>query len=101
LVGYPESSFTGSNRPPSKLLPYRKGPMKITDSKGDAYEVLDLISQISQTVHISQLFPFWYDESRVDPENIALRDAEEYKNEKIVDDTIDERPKRQWTFKVR
>jgi len=100
LVGYPESLFTGSNRPPSKLLPYRKGPMKVTDFEGDAYKVLDLISRISQTVHVSRLFPFWYDESQVDPENVALRDAEEYKIEKIVDDTIDERSKRQWTFKV-
>ena len=101
LVGYPESSFTGSRRPPSKLLPFRKGPMKIMDVKGDAYEVLDLVSRGIQTVHVSRLFPFWYDESRVDPENIALRDAEEYKIERIIDDTIDERPKRQWTFKVR
>ena len=63
--------------------------------------MLDLVSRGIQTVHVSRLFPFWYDEPRVDPENVALRDAEEYKIEKIIDDTIDERPKRQWTFKVR
>ncbi len=47
-----------------------------------------------QTVHAIRLFLFWYDESRVDPENIALREAEEYKIEKIIGDTIDKRPKR-------
>jgi len=47
-----------------------------------------------QTVHAIRLFLLWYDESRVDPENIALRDAKEYKIEKIIDDTRDKRPKR-------
>ncbi len=100
LLGYPESSFTGSRRPPTKLLPYRKGPMKITDVKGDEYELLDLVSRQSHSVHVSRVYPFWYDDTRIDPENIALRDAEEYVVDRIVDDTIDDRPKKQWTFKV-
>ena len=91
LLGYPESSFTGSRRPPTKLLPYRKGPMKITDVKGDEYELLDLVSRQSHSVHVSRVYPFWYDDTRVDHENIASRDAEEYVVDRIVDDTIDER----------
>ena len=62
--------------------------------KSDANEIWIKFLRGIQTVHVSRLFPFWYDESRVDPENIALRDAEEYKIEKIIDDTIDKRPKR-------
>ncbi len=66
LLGYPESSFTGSRRPPTKLLPYRKGPMKITDVKGDEYELLDLVSRRSHSVHVSRVYPFWYDDTRID-----------------------------------
>jgi hypothetical protein len=74
--------------------------MKITDVKGDEYELLDLVSRQSHSVHVSRVYPLWYDDTRIDPENIALRDAEEYVVDRIVDDTIDDRPKKQWTFKV-
>ena len=67
--------------------------MKITDVKGDAYELLDLVSRQSHSVHVFRVYPFWYDDTRIDPENIALCDAEEY----VVDDTIDDRSKKQWT----
>ena len=46
--------------------------------------------------------PFFYDDTRVDPENIALRDSEEYVVESILDDTIDKKiSKRHWRFRVR
>ena len=53
-------------------------------------------------MHVSRLYPFFYDDTRVDPENIALRDSEEYVVESILDDTIDKKiPKRHWQFRVR
>ena len=101
LVGYPDSFFAGSAKPPTKLLPYRKGPMKILEISGDAYTVLDLVSRNASTVHVSRIYPFYYDPSRVDPENIALRDSEEFVVESIIDDTIDNQSKRKWQFRVR
>jgi hypothetical protein len=101
LIGYPDSFFSGSAKPPTKLLPYRKGPMKILEIINDSYTVLDLVSRNAQTVHVSRVYPFYYDPSRVDPENIALRDTEEFVVEAIVDDTIDENSKRKWRFRVR
>jgi len=78
LIGYPDSFFSGSAKPPTKLLPYRKGPMKILEINNDSYTVLDLVSRNAQTVHVSRVYPFYYDPSRVDPENVALRDTEEF-----------------------
>ena len=101
LVGYPDSFFAGSAKPPTKLLPYRKGPMKILEISGDAYTVLDLVSRNASTVPVSRIYPFYYDPSRVDPENIALRDSEEFVVESIIDDTIDNQSKRKWQFRVR
>ena len=50
--------------------------MKITDVNGNVYELLDLVSRQSHSVHVSRIYPFWYDDTRIDPENIALRDTE-------------------------
>jgi len=74
---------------------------KILEISGDAYTVLDLVSRNASTVHVSRIYPFYYDPSRVDPENIALRDSEEFVVESIIDDTIDKQSKRKWQFRVR
>jgi hypothetical protein len=102
LVAYPDTMYTGKGLPPTKLMPIRKGPMKVLELNKDAYTVLDIVSRRTQVVHISRLYPFYYDDTRVDPENIALRDSEEYVVESILDDTIDKNvPKRLWQFRVR
>jgi hypothetical protein len=75
--------------------------MKILDINNDSYTVLDLVSRNAQTVHVSRVYPFYYDTSRVDPENVALRDTEEFVVDSIVDDTMDENSKRKWRFRVR
>ena len=74
--------------------------MKILDINDDSYTFLDLVSRNAQTVHLSRIYPFYYDPSRVG-KNVALRDTEEFVVESIVDDTIDEQPKRKWSFWVR
>ncbi len=100
LVAYPDSGIN-SGRPPNKLMPIRKGPMKIIEREGDAYTILDLVTRRPETVHISRIFPFIYDSTRVDPENIALRDREEFEVERILDDTIDvSLSTRHWQFQV-
>ena len=64
--------------------------------------MLDIVSRRTHDVHISRLYPFFYDDTRVDPESIALRDSEEFVVDSIIDDTIDtEIPKTQWQFRVR
>ena len=83
-------------------MPIRKGPMKVVERNKDAYSVLDIVSRRIHEVHISRLFPFFYDDTRVDPETIALRDSEEFVVESIIDDTNDtEIPKTQWQFQIR
>ena len=102
LVSYPDTMYSGKGKPPTKLMPIRKGPMKVVERNKDAYSVLDIVSRRIHEVHISRLFPFFYDDTRVDPETIALRDSEEFVVESIIDDTIDtEIPKTQWQFRIR
>jgi hypothetical protein len=100
LISYPDS-LLGPARPPTKLMPIRKGPMKIVERQGDAYTVLDLVTRKADTIHISRIYPFLYDSTRVDPEVIALRDKEEFEVQAILDDTIDvDTPTRSWRFHV-
>jgi len=102
LVSYPDTMYSGKGKPPTKLMPIRKGPMKVVERNKDAYSVLDIVSRRIHEVHISRLFPFFYDDTRVDPETFALRDSEEFVVESIIDDTIDtEIPKTQWQFRIR
>ena len=42
----------------------------------DAYTVLDIVSRRNQVMHISRLYLFFYDDIRIDPENIIFRDSE-------------------------
>lgn len=101
LVAYPDT-LDGKGRPPTKLMPIRKGPMKILDRNGDSYEVLDLVSRQSDSVHISRIFPFLFDDTRIDPEKIAYRDKEEFEVEQILDDTIDlSLSVRFWRFQIK
>ena len=59
--------YTGKGKPPTKLMPIRKGPMKVLEQEKDAYTVLDIVSRRTQVVHVSRLYPFFYDDTRVDP----------------------------------
>ena len=99
LVAYPETLL--GDRPPNKLMPFRKGPMKVIDKDIDAYTVLDLVTRWAEIVHLSRIFPFLYDATKVDPENIALRDREEFFVEEILDDAFDlSLPTELWKFLV-
>ena len=99
LVAYPETLL--GDRPPNKLMPLRKGPMKVIDKDIDAYTVLDLVTRRAEVIHLSRMFPFLYDATKIDPENIALRDREEFVVGEILDDTIDlSLPTKLWKFLV-
>jgi hypothetical protein len=61
--------------PPSKLLPFLKGPMKIISKDKSKYLLLDLISGKKKHYHIKRLTPFNLDTSKYDPHKVALRDS--------------------------
>ena len=37
LVAYPDTMYTGKGQPPTKLMPIRKGPMKVLEQKKKMY----------------------------------------------------------------
>ena len=92
----------GRGRPPNKLQTIRKGPTRVVALNKDAYDVFDLVNRKIDEVHVSRLYPFYYDPEKVDPENVAIRDQGEFIVAEIVDAIIDPTlPKRRWSFRVR
>lgn len=98
LCSYP-SDATAQN-PLGKLKAPWKGPMLVVNAKGDEYTLKDITTNRDYKVHISRIKPFYYDELRVDPFEVAAKDLDEEIVEKIVDHT-EHRQKSKMTFRVR
>jgi len=102
LISYPKTLGNGRGRAPTKLHTVLKGPVKLVDKAGDKYTTLNLVTRRTEVVHVSRIFPFFYDSTRTDPERVAYLDRGEFKVEKIIDSSMDlEIPKDQWSFLVR
>jgi transposase InsO family protein len=84
-----------------KLKTPLKGPLTVLRRQGDQYVLLNHASRKEETVHISRLRPFYYDETRVDPNEVALKDRGMYLIEKVLDHAGNVNRKSQLTFLVR
>ena len=96
--------LTYPTRPPHKLSPIYRGPLKIVEKiRGDIFKCQDLISNNLVYYHISRLVPF-YMRSGVTVEeliNISSVDKDEYFVEAIVDHRGNPRRKATLEFRVR
>lgn len=60
--------------PKSKLLPYRKGPMRVVNSNGSKYTLQDLVTKRNKDYHVTRLVQFNFDAEKQDPLKYALKD---------------------------
>ena len=79
----------GRGRPVNKLQTTRKGPMRVVSKQEDTYKLLDLVSRRVEIVYVSRIYPFNFAATKVDPENVAIRDQGEFIVDKTVDSIID------------
>jgi hypothetical protein len=100
LVSYPNNPITGM-RPPDKLMATLKGPYKVVNSVGSAITVQNLVTNKSETVHISQLREFKFDAAQVDPRTVANVDHQAWDVEKIVSHKGNFNLKSSLSFQVR
>ena len=73
LIEYQSSGMR--NKPPNKLLPHLKGPLKVVSRKGDRYTLLNLVTKNEEDVHLTRIHPFQYDSNYTSPRDAALRDV--------------------------
>ena len=73
LVEYQSTGM--GNKPPNKLLPHLKGPLKVVSRKGDKYSLMNLVTKNEEEVHLTRIHPFFYDPNYTSPRDAALRDV--------------------------
>ena len=83
LVKYPQSAY--GRGPPSKLLSFWKGPMRVEGREGDKYLLRNIVNGKSNEYHVQLLKPFLYDERFVDPIEVAIAEHDEYLIDKILE----------------
>jgi hypothetical protein len=68
---------------------------------GSEYKLQNLITNKQETHHVKHLREFLYDESRIDPSDVATRGDESFMVDEIIDHTGDGRVTSEMDFKVR
>ena len=72
LVEYRNSTLRRG--PKSKLLPFLKGPLRVTGSTGSKYLLQDLVTMRISPYHVSKIRQFRFDPTTQDPLLYALKD---------------------------
>jgi transposase InsO family protein len=98
LLRYPDEDIIKGHI--GKLKLPLKGPMIVVKANRDQYTLQDITTGKNQEVHISRLHPFYYDDTKFDPAEIARKDLDEEVVEAIVDNTT-HRCKSKMDFRVR
>ena len=73
-----------SGLPPTRLHTFWHGPMRVVKGSNSRYTLLDLITSKEKDYHVSDIKPFHFDPTLVDPVDIARRDRMEFFIEKIL-----------------
>jgi hypothetical protein len=81
LVAYPDGLTKG--RPPNKFNTQLKGPHRVLRNIGPQYEILNLVTNKTENVHVSRLRPYHQTERSPTPLSVAAKDNQEYIVESI------------------
>ena len=98
LVDYPDNALRRG--PPSKFLPFRKGPMQVESRAGTKYTLRDLNTKKLRDFHVTLMREFIYDPEYTDPETVAQTDGHLFEVERILSHKGTIKRKRGLTFKV-
>ena len=83
LVKYPQSAY--GRGPPTKLLPFWRGPIRVESVEGSKYHLRNIVNGKNSDYHLQLLKPFFYDERFVNPVEIAIAEYDEYLVDKILE----------------
>ena len=99
LVAYPITRM-GQRAPNKTMTPY-KGPMTVLRYEGSQYVVQNLVTMEEESVHISLLKRFEYDDKVTNPFDVATRDNQEFLVDHIVAHRGNFNRKQSLSFRVR
>jgi hypothetical protein len=68
------TSLRRRGNPESKLLPFRRGPLRVERQDGSHYKLRNLVNGKLESHHVTEMTEFKYDNTTTNPADIALRD---------------------------
>jgi hypothetical protein len=89
----------GKRRP--KINMTHDGPFQVLNRIGDIYTIQHLVNGKPFDTHISNLRPFFYDPTNVDPKDIAIANEGEFYIDRIISHRGDTNRRSRMEFKVR
>jgi hypothetical protein len=92
---------TEDHRPPTKLHMQLQGPMRVVNFNGSRYTVQNLVTNKLADFHVTNLRPFRYDATRVDPREVANADQRVTDIESVLAHKGSIKAKKSLKFKVR
>ena len=72
------------DRPPTKFHTQWAGPLRVVSVNKNTYTLQNLVTLKTRDVHVTQLKPFHYDATEVDPVDIARKEEQEFLVENIL-----------------
>ncbi len=101
---FPVNSYVLLDHPAgerAKLHMKKRGPFQVVNIVGSKYTIQDLLTGKNFDTHISNLSPFNFDTSRVDPKEVAMHDSQEFVIDSVLDHRGDRTRRKTMEFKVR
>ena len=89
----------GKRRP--KINMTHDGPFQVLNKIGDIYTIQHLVTGKPFDTHISNLRPFFFDPTNVDPKDIAVANEGEFYIDRIISHRGDTNRRSRMEFKVR
>ena len=99
LCSYPKGRMGAL--PPTKLHTSLKGPFRVIMFIGPEYTILNLVTNKTEVVHVKRLQPFYYNSLVDNPQDIAAKDYQEFRVERVLKHSGDARRKSSMDFLVR
>ena len=87
LIEYPNDGFLMRPRPPNKLLTNLRGPLQVVSNTGAEYTLRDASTTKDITVHVSRMREFHFDETRVNPLAVTVKNSDQFLVNAVINHT--------------
>jgi len=82
LVSFPQTGM--GRKPPTKLHPRLKGPYQVVNKRKDKYTLRNLLTNSMEDFHITSLHPYYQNAQFISPQEVILRDKDEFQIETVL-----------------
>jgi hypothetical protein len=99
LASYPNTGM--GRKPPTKLHPRLRGPYQVVNRLKDTYTVRNLLTDSLEDFHATTLHPYHRNDDFLSPQEVMLRDKDEFHIETVFEHRGDDKRLSSLEFKVK